>query len=102
MNLNTGYIIRDECRRYGLGEIGTVTLFSARLVSNVAQRNPVDEDAFEFVTLSPVGQEPKPKLDYEAMWNELFNRDDTSLALRDIMKEIKTKHTPKPEKPEGK
>lgn len=39
---------------------------------------------------SPGGQGP----DYKAMWEELFDREDTSLALRDVMKEIKARHTP--------
>lgn len=66
---------------------------------------------------SRVGQDKEPfvpqdKPDYKAMWGELLDREDTSLALRDVMKEIKTRHTPQPgadssrknvrEKPEGK
>lgn len=31
--------------------------------------------------------------DYKAMWEELLGREDTSGALRDVMKEIKARHT---------
>ena len=56
------------------------------------------------VTLSPACPEPKPRdgqdkePDHKAMWKELLDRDDTSLALRDVMKEICARHTPCPEK----
>lgn len=55
-----GYVIREEKQNYILNKGGMLVVFSPILVGDLAQTNPVDMEAFEFVILSPAG-EPRTK-----------------------------------------